>query len=197
MAWPVEKVSVSILCPVGLMPIYRGPSAFEVPMKQLNITGERYGKLVAIKRLPECGTRSRWKLLCDCGKETTALLGNLRKGDIKSCGCAGSRKTIGERSIKHGHGIGYRKSRTAAAWRNAKTRCFNKRCAKFPAYGGRGITMCQEWASDFRAFLRDMGECPDDLTLERINVNGNYEPGNCEWIPHAMQAKNRRNTIRR
>jgi hypothetical protein len=98
--------------------------------------------------------------------------------------------------VKHGHGIGFRKSRTASAWRNAKTRCFNKENENWGNYGGRGITMCPEWANDFRAFLRDMGECPGNLTLERIDVNGNYEPGNCKWIPRVKQAKNRRTNYR-
>jgi len=160
-------------------------------MKRLDITGERYGKLVAVRRLPN-PIASRWVFICDCGNKTAALLSNVRGGQIQSCGCAGSRATIGARSLKHGHSIGFKKSRTAAAWRNAKTRCFNKRNAKYPAYGGRGITMCLEWANDFSAFLRDMGECPEGLTIERIDVNGNYEPSNCCWATWETQQKNKR-----
>lgn len=164
-------------------------------MKRLDITGERYGKLIAVRRIPK-HTQSRWIFRCDCGRETEALLSNVRAGQIKSCGCSGSRTTIGARSLKHGHSIGFKKSRTAAAWRNAKTRCFNKGHAKYPAYGGRGITMCPEWANDFTAFLRDMGECPDGLTLDRINVDGNYEPGNCRWADQIMQDNNKRASIK-
>lgn len=108
---------------------------------------------------------------------------------------APSRTTIGLRSTKHGHSTGFRKSRTAASWHNAKTRCFNSMNAKYPQYGGRGITMCQEWAQNFMVFLRDMGECPDGLTLERIDVNGNYEPGNCRWATNREQSRNKRNTV--
>lgn len=164
-------------------------------MKRLDITGERYGKLVAVRRLPEHAL-SRWVLRCDCGNKTEAYLSNVRSGQVQSCGCAGSQATIGARSLKHGHSVGFRKSRTAAAWRNAKTRCFNKKNAKYPAYGGRGITMNPEWANDFSAFLRDMGECPDGLTLERIDVNGNYEPGNCRWATKQEQHTNKRDSIR-
>ena len=163
-------------------------------MRRLDITGERYGRLVAIRRI-DGDIRSRWVLKCDCGNLAEVLLSNIRTGQVISCGCAGSQRTIGERSLKHGHAVGRRKSKTAAAWRNAKTRCFNKRHAKYPAYGGRGITMCPEWADDFSAFLRDMGECPDGLTLERIEVDGNYEPGNCRWATVAEQHTNKRNSI--
>lgn len=163
-------------------------------MKRLDITGERYGKLVAVRRLPE-HTISRWVFRCDCGNKTEALLSNIRSGQIQSCGCAGSQATIGARSLKHGHSVGFQKSKTAMAWRNAKTRCFNKKGRSYPHYGGRGIIMCDEWADDFRAFLRDMGECPDGLTLERIDVNGDYEPGNCCWATTAEQGVNRRNSI--
>lgn len=164
-------------------------------MRRLDITGERYGNLVAVERLPSTPNGARWVFQCDCGNRTDALQSNVRSGAVKSCGCLGSRNTIGQRSLKHGHGIGYKKSRTASAWRNAKTRCFNKANAKYPQYGGRGITMCEEWTSDFRTFLRDMGECPDGYTLERIRVNGNYEPGNCEWIPAPLQAKNKTTNV--
>lgn len=163
-------------------------------MKRLDITGERYGKLVAVRRLPK-HTLSRWVLRCDCGKKTEAYLSNVRSGQVQSCGCAGSQATIGTRSLKHGHSVGFKKSKTAAAWRNAKTRCFNKKGRNYPQYGGRGIIMCDEWANDFRAFLRDMGECPEGLTLERVYVNGNYEPGNCCWATTAEQGVNRRNSI--
>lgn len=106
-----------------------------------------------------------------------------------------SRETIGPRSLKHGHIINRTKSPTYASWRNAKTRCFNKTHAKFRLYGARGIVMCPEWASDFRVFLRDMGECPDGLTLERIDVNKGYEPGNCRWATKEDQAKNKTNSL--
>lgn len=164
-------------------------------MRQLDITGERYGLLIAIERMKDTAN-SRWRFQCDCGNETTAILTNVRQGQIKSCGCAGSRTTIGVRSLKHGHSVGHRKSRTAASWRNAKARCFNKNLPHWPDYGGRGITMSREWIDDFSAFLRDMGECPEGHSLDRVDVNGNYEAGNCRWATRDVQANNKRDTIR-
>jgi hypothetical protein len=158
-----------------------------------DLTGCRFGLLSVIAPAP-MPNRVRWICRCDCGTEKIVSGSNIRRQI--SCGCAGSRTTIGDRAKKHGHSIGHKKSRTATAWRNAKTRCFNTKNAKYPSYGGRGITMCEEWARDFRAFLRDMGECPDDLTLERIDVNGNYEPRNCVWISKPLQAKNRRSNVK-
>lgn len=106
-----------------------------------------------------------------------------------------SRETIGERSLKHGHIIGRKKSPTYASWRNAKTRCFNPNCKKFPVYGGRGISMCGEWVANFSAFLRDMGECPPNQTLERDDVDGDYQRDNCRWLPKSKQALNKQSTV--
>jgi hypothetical protein len=163
-------------------------------MKRLDISGERYGKLLALQRI-EGAKGSRWIFKCECGRETSALLSNVRGGSVRSCGCAGSRSTIGLRSVRHGHSVGFKKSKTATAWRNAKTRCFNPKHEKYAAYGERGITMCKEWADDFRVFLHDMGECPSGLTLERIDVDGNYEPGNCRWATPTEQSFNKRESI--
>jgi DNA-directed RNA polymerase specialized sigma24 family protein len=87
------------------------------------------------------------------------------------------------------------RNRTKKSWRSAKRRCEDPTAVQFAYYGGRGITMCPEWSENFETFLRDMGERPEGLTLERIDPDGDYEPANCRWATRQEQSRNRRNTI--
>ena len=86
----------------------------------------------------------------------------------------------------------FQKTRTYNIWTNMKQRCFNEINSDYPNYGGRGITVCEEWKDEYQSFLRDMGECPPDLTIDRIDNDGNYEPGNCRWATQAVQRRNQR-----
>lgn len=142
--------------------------------------GSRHAMLVVIQR-----SGGRLTCLCDCGRKTRILSTNFRRNT--SCGCH-------RPNPNRSHGM--TRSREYRAWRNAKVRCYWEKSASFPSYGGRGVSMCRSWIDNFEAFLRDLGPCPRGYTLERLDVNGNYEPGNCKWIPAPDQAKNKRNTIR-
>lgn len=97
--------------------------------------------------------------------------------------------------IKHGHSRHGKQSKTLKSWLNAKARCFCKTHPKYAQYGARGITMDAEWVNNFNSFLRDMGECPPGLSLDRIDNDGNYQPGNCRWATPSQQTRNRRATL--
>jgi len=98
------------------------------------------------------------------------------------------------RNLSHGHAKKDCRTTTYVSWGSMKTRCLNKRTAYYSRYGGRGITICDRWVNSFENFLEDMGECPEGMTLDRIDNSGNYEPNNCRWTTMALQSQNRRST---
>lgn len=175
-------------------------------------TGIKFGKLTAICLVEKNGQRHRyWKCRCECGNETIVDSGDLRKGHTRSCGCA--RKT---RSLPKWEGLPpipkkaiynpkcekeYTRAkhpRLRGVWSNMKDRCQNPNNKRFDCYGGRGIKVCDEWQS-FAPFCKwalesgydeeaEYGEC----TIDRIDVDGDYEPNNCRWVTMDIQEKNRR-----
>lgn len=165
-------------------------------MNKLNLQGQRFGRLVALRSLSKFkGDRYRvfWVCLCDCGNTCEVESYNLRH-QTKSCGCI-HKEAISKVNYKHGGSIGYKECKEYGAWQGAKSRCFNKNDHKYKAYGARGITMCDKWKNDYSAFLQDMGRCPDGFSLDRINVDGNYEPSNCRWADIYTQSNNKRNHV--
>lgn len=155
--------------------------------------GDRYGKLSVIGETVrnKCGNQSKRQFLCqcDCGTKTVAQLTHLRTGHTVSCGCYREAR-LGDEQRTHG----MRDSATYASWVDMKTRCTNPAATGYQYYGGRGIAVCQRWLDSFDAFLEDMGECPAGLTIDRIDSNKNYEPGNCQWATMTQQARNRRSS---
>lgn len=166
--------------------------------RAIDVTGHRYGRLTAQHRVPSEGRRTIWRFHCDCGTVMDVDVSRVRSGIAQSCGCYRAEMTA-SRSLKHGHSVGAAKgvkqSRTLKSYQHAKQRCTNPRNPKFPYYGGRGISMCETWTADFRNFLADMGECPPNKTLDRINPHGNYEPGNCRWATSSEQARTRTDNV--
>lgn len=143
-----------------------------------------------IRTFSDGSKRPVWECRCKCSNITEVIHNNLIRGGTKSCGCLKDNRS----KITHGHSIG-KMSRTYAAWSAMKYRCLARSCNAFPNYGGRGIKICDRWMR-FENFLKDMGECPPHLTLERIDNDDNYRPGNCEWREMAEQNRNRRDSVK-
>jgi hypothetical protein len=155
-------------------------------MRRVDLSGKRFGRLVVVDLLPD-RTRfgnTRWACRCDCGRTAEVVSSHLVTGHTQSCGCI---------KRKHGHYTEHKGSPTYSSWQAMLYRCDRPQHPHFRHYGGRGISVCPEWR-DFRAFLGDVGERPSlGHSLDRIDVDGNYEPGNVRWATAIEQHANRRN----
>lgn len=149
-----------------------------------NMIGERYGVLTVMSEVEIRNKNGHilYNVKCDCGKEKQVLGSSLRSGGSRSCNkCP---------LLTGSHGMW--KTKVFQVWSNMKDRCNNKKSTSYKNYGLRGIIVCERWQKSFKNFYEDMGE-PNGLTLERIDVNGNYEPSNCRWDTPKKQARNRTN----
>lgn len=150
-----------------------------------DLVGVRFGRLVVISRAENIKRNTRWNCRCDCGNEIVAYGCHLKSGRTKSCGCLNS-ELASDRFKTHGK----TNTRLFCIWQNMHKRCEYQGHKQYKNYGGKGIKVCEEW-KDFVSFFEwSMANgYRDDLTIDRINPSGNYEPSNCQWLTRSENIK--------
>ena len=182
--------------------IAKGMEIDRIMNKFVNLTGKQFGRLTVTgfeeyRKRPDGRNNGYWRCICRCGHESIVSTANLTSGAVQSCGCLMLEKAKETHTV---HGFCSRKDKTPrlySIWGCMKTRCYNKNREDYKYYGGRGISVCNEWKHNFAAFREWAlsNGYDDSLTLDRIDPDGNYCPSNCRWATAKEQGNNKRRTI--
>jgi len=156
--------------------------------KRIDEVGNVYGRLTVVSETGQDDYGNyQWNCLCSCGQTTEVKGGSLRKGDTKSCGCL--QRDISRDQLKT-HGMS--NTQTYERWVAMRQRCINPTNESYPNYGGRGISVCDDWVDSFETFYSDMGAKPEGRSLDRVDNNGDYNKDNCRWATKTEQDNNKR-----
>lgn len=153
---------------------------------RIDLCGQQFGRLTVVAFSHTQSGRAIWRCVCSCSAETTVSGKLLRSGHTQSCGCLGLERRV---AATKKHGKSRVNDRTYNCWKDMRKRCNNPASAYYYRYGGRGISVCSAW-DNYDTFLSDMGPCPSGYSIERLDIDKNYEPTNCVWIPLNRQQRN-------
>lgn len=184
-----------LTCP-GLVRIETGDLVsqfvYNGAMRMIDLTGQRFGRLTVLQRegTDQKSQQKLWLCKCDCGNTVLRVGNTLKRGNLSNCGCL-------IKDIKRGNAYslthGKSKSGEYKSWSSMIQRCTNPKHASYKNYGARGVSVCEEWLGSFEQFFADMGSRPEGHSIERIDSDKNYEPGNCKWSSRIEQQNNKRN----
>lgn len=161
--------------------------------KFIDLKNKKIGKWMVIERIYVKDKKTWWRCICDCKNEKIVNASHLLGGKSTKCKNCHGKQAVKKRPLKHGH-CSNNISKEYRIWSGMKTRCLNEKHDHYYLYGGRGIKISKRWL-EFKNFFEDMGKCPENMTLERKNVNGNYSKKNCKWAYKNEQSRNRRNNV--